>query len=102
MIISLGQERAGLYASRACLSCMSYCLSFSLPFGVEGWLRLVIVALPGLFTSFLSTDQCSVLQVVSVFSDLALEACSLLENKNGVLEDKICNYLNQVPNVPPV
>ena len=50
VITSLGRERADLYASRAfvCLSCMTYVLSFSLPHGVGDWLRLVIVAHPGL------------------------------------------------------
>ena len=46
-ITVLNVERAGLYASRACvcLSCMRCFMSFSLPLGVFGWLRLVIVAL---------------------------------------------------------
>ena len=44
-----GEERAGLYDSRAfvCLSCMHYFLSFSLPLGVGGWLQILIVALLG-------------------------------------------------------
>ena len=47
----MGEENAGLYASRAfvCVSCMRLFLSFSLPLGVGGWLRIVTVALPGLF-----------------------------------------------------
>ena len=47
VITSLGEERAGLYASRATV-CL-FCTRFSLPLGVSGWLRLVLVALPGLF-----------------------------------------------------
>ena len=47
-ITSLGQERAGLCASRAFvgLFCTCYFCPFSLPLG---WLRLMTVALPGLF-----------------------------------------------------
>ena len=50
MITSLGEERAGLCASRAFVyfSPVNFC-PFSLSLGVRGWLRLVIVALPGLF-----------------------------------------------------
>ena len=50
VIISLEEERTGLYASRACvcLSCMRYILSFSLPLCVGGQLRIVIVVLCGL------------------------------------------------------
>ena len=52
VITSLGEEGAGLCASRAyiCLFVLyvSFC-HFSLPLGVVGWLRFVIVALPGLF-----------------------------------------------------
>ena len=45
--------RAGLCASRAlvCLFCACW-FFFSFPLGVEGWLRFVIVALPGLFWCF--------------------------------------------------
>ena len=51
VITSLWEERARLCASRAfvCLFCTRYLYPFSLPLGVRGWLRLVIVALPGLF-----------------------------------------------------
>ena len=50
MITSLGEEGAGLCASRAfvCFVRVSFC-HFSLPLGLVGWLRFVIVALPGLF-----------------------------------------------------
>ena len=50
MITSLGEEGDGLCASRAfvCFVRVSFC-HFSLPLGVGGWLRFVIVALPGLF-----------------------------------------------------
>ena len=45
LITSLGQEGAGLCASRTfvCLFCACMFLSFSLPLGVEGWLWFVIV-----------------------------------------------------------
>ena len=64
VITSPGEERAGLCASRAfvCLFCTRYfCPSF-LPLGVGGWLRIVIVALSGLFYYFFNTfiwEQCS-------------------------------------------
>ena len=50
MVISLGEEEAGLCASRTfvCFARVCFCL-FSLPLGVEGWLRFVIVAYPGPF-----------------------------------------------------
>ena len=50
MIILLGEEGAGLCASRTfvCFVRVSFC-HFSLPLGVGGWLRFVIVALPDLF-----------------------------------------------------
>ena len=49
VITSLGKGRVGLCASSAfVLSCVDFC-PFSLPLGVRGWLRLVIVALPGHF-----------------------------------------------------
>ena len=53
VITSLGVEGAGLCASRAfvCFVRFSFCY-FSLPFCVGGWLRFVIVALPGLFYYF--------------------------------------------------
>ena len=46
-ITSLGEEGTGLCASRAfvCFVRVSFC-HISLPFGVGGWLRFVIVALP--------------------------------------------------------
>ena len=50
VITSTGEEKVGLYASRAfvCLSSGAiFCLlPFSLPLGVGGWLRIVNVALP--------------------------------------------------------
>ena len=51
VITSLGEEGAGLCASRAfvCLFAPVNVCPFSLPLGISGWLRLVIVALPGLF-----------------------------------------------------
>ena len=51
VIISLGEEGAGLCASRAfvCLFCTCYFCHFSLPLGVRCWLRFVIVTLPGPF-----------------------------------------------------
>ena len=53
VITSLGEEGASLCASRAfvcfvCVTC-SFVIHFSFPLGVAGWLRFVIVALPGLF-----------------------------------------------------
>ena len=50
LITSLGEEGAGLCASRTfvCFACVCFC-PFSLPLGVEGWLRFVIVAYPGPF-----------------------------------------------------
>ena len=51
VITSLGEEGAGLCASRAFVCFfvhVSFC-HFSLPLGAGGWLRFVIVALPGLF-----------------------------------------------------
>ena len=53
VINSLREERAGLCASRVfvCLFCTRVC-PFSLPLCVGGWLRLVIVALTGLFEEF--------------------------------------------------
>ena len=51
LITSLGEEGAGLCASRTfnCVFCACIFLSFSLPLGVGGWLRLVIVAYPSPF-----------------------------------------------------
>ena len=50
VITSLGEEGAGLCASRAfvCFVHVSFC-HFSLSLGVGGRLQFVIVALPGLF-----------------------------------------------------
>ena len=50
-VTTLGEEGAGLCASRTflCLFCVCMFLSFSLPLGVEGWLLFVIVAYPGPF-----------------------------------------------------
>ena len=51
MITLLGEEGAGLCASRALFVCfvrVSFC-HFSLPLGVGGWLRFVSVALSGRF-----------------------------------------------------
>ena len=50
VVTSLGEERAGLCASRAIVyfAHVNFC-PFALPLGVRGWLRLVIVTLPGLF-----------------------------------------------------
>ena len=45
---SLGENGAGLCASRAFVCFVSFC-HFSLPLGVGGWLRFMIVALPVLF-----------------------------------------------------
>ena len=52
VITSLGEEGAGLCASRAFfVVVVLYVLvfHFSLPLSVGGWLRFVIVTLPGLF-----------------------------------------------------
>ena len=46
VITSLGEERAGIYASRAFVTFILHAL-FSVPF-----LRLMIVTLPGLFSNF--------------------------------------------------
>ena len=50
VITSLGEEGAGLCASRAFayFARVDFCPS-SLPLGVGGWMLLVIAALPGLF-----------------------------------------------------
>ena len=49
-VISLWEERAGLCAFRAfvCFARDGLCL-FPFPVGASDWMRLVIVALPGLF-----------------------------------------------------
>ena len=51
VISSLGEERAGLFASRVfvCLFCRLYCVSLFLPLAVMVWLRLVIVTLPDVY-----------------------------------------------------
>ena len=51
LITSLREEGAGLCASRTfvCLFCACMFCPFSLPLGVEGWLRFVIVAYSGPF-----------------------------------------------------
>ena len=51
VVTSLGEERAGLCASRVfvCLFCTRRFLSFCSSSWCQGWLRLVIVTLPGLF-----------------------------------------------------
>ena len=50
MFFSSGEETAGLCNVHAyvCFALVDLCL-FPLPLGVRDWLRLVIVALPGLF-----------------------------------------------------
>ena len=45
IVISRFGKRAGLHSS---IACITYCL-FCLPPDVGNWLRLVFVALPGLF-----------------------------------------------------
>ena len=47
LITLLGEEGAGLCAYRAFV--YKLCVTFSLPPSVRGWLRLLLVALPGLF-----------------------------------------------------
>ena len=53
-IILLGEQGAGVCASHAFVfvffARINFC-PFSLPLGVRGWLRLLIVAVPGLFSS---------------------------------------------------
>ena len=52
MIISLGDKRAGLMLLvhvYVYLAFVLFFLSFSLPLGVGGWLRIVIRARPGRF-----------------------------------------------------
>ena len=51
VITSFGEEGAGMCASRAFVVCFLHVIfcHFSLPLGVGGWLRFVIVTLPGLF-----------------------------------------------------
>ena len=58
LITSLGEEGADLCDSRTfvCFARVCFC-PFSLPLGVEGWLRFVIVAYPGPITFFLHADQ---------------------------------------------
>ena len=47
VITSLGEDRAGLYASCAFVGlCIYALLSFSLPLGIGGWLVIVIVTFP--------------------------------------------------------
>ena len=51
LITSPGEEGAGLCASRilcVCFAGVCFC-PFSIPLGVEGWLRFLIVAYPGPF-----------------------------------------------------
>ena len=50
LITSLGEEGAGICASRTfvCFARVRF-YPFSLPLGVEGWLRFVTVAYAGLF-----------------------------------------------------
>ena len=51
LITLLGEEGAGLCDSRTFVVCFArvcFC-PFSLPLGVEGWLRFVTVAYPGHF-----------------------------------------------------
>ena len=50
MITSLGEDGAGLCASREFVyfARVNFC-PFPLPLGISGWLRLLIVALPGRF-----------------------------------------------------
>ena len=55
MIFSFGEEKAGLCASRD-FARADNC-PFSLPFGVRGWLRLVVVALPGHFINCFSEGR---------------------------------------------
>ena len=51
LMTSLWEEGAGLCASRTfvCLFCACMFCPFSLPLGVEDWLRFVIVGYPGPF-----------------------------------------------------
>ena len=51
LIASLGEEGAGFCASGTCVCLFCACIfcPFSLPLGVEGWLRFAIVAYPGTF-----------------------------------------------------
>ena len=51
--VSTGEEGAGLCASRACVCFVrvSFC-HFSLPPGVGGWLRYLIVAFPGIHINY--------------------------------------------------
>ena len=59
LITSVGEEGAGLCGSRkfVCFARVCFC-PFSLPLGVEGWLRFMIVAYPGPFYYFfLSSDE---------------------------------------------
>ena len=76
IIISLGEERAGLYASHAfvCLSCMNYPFSFSLPLGVGGLAADCDCGTPWIFYSaFWYVDQ-SLIKPKTVLSLLALLA----------------------------
>ena len=49
--IGLGRGSWSLCSSCKCLLAMHtlFCVTYSLPPGVEGWLRLLLVAIPGLF-----------------------------------------------------
>ena len=59
MVASLGEWDAGLRASReVSFVRVGFCPSSSLPLGVEGLLRFVIVAIPGLFYYFFSIFSC--------------------------------------------
>ena len=50
LITLLGEEGAGFCAYRTLLAMYTLiCVTFSLPPGVGGWLRLLLVALPGFF-----------------------------------------------------
>ena len=67
---SLGEEGAGLCASRALFVCFArvvFC-PFSLPLSVGGWLRFAIVALTGLFFSSKSMFNSDSNHSISLYS----------------------------------
>ena len=63
-------ERAGLcaFGMFVCFVRVGFC-HFPLPYGVRDWLRLVIVAVPGIFFShFFTHEYCNALTALHAFT----------------------------------
>ena len=94
LIILLGEEGAGLCAYRALAMYTLICVTFSLPPAVGAWLRLLLVALPGLvclpfFYMCTSSWHTSARAEAGLFSSCkslkAGEVTQLAENVTGTL-----------------